>query len=235
MEFIKGFDEATGTVTALDTEYEGSMVFEPTKGTTKIKIIGTAACRFGNVLKVDLSKTEVDTIKTQAFEACYKLEEVILPESLITIGLNAFNHVNITSITIPKNVQHMDEGSWNQISSINCFIVDEENPFFMSESCFMYNKDQTTLVRAPAYVRRSSDIPNIQNIDTIGSFAFTSTDLQYFEATSKLSTIKIYSFHVTHNAIKVNLTLSQITVITSYSFSGCYAKEILLPGTVTKI
>lgn len=45
------------------------------------------------------------------FSGCTNLKEVILPESLVSIGTNCFeNCTSLTSITIPKNVTNIDGG-----------------------------------------------------------------------------------------------------------------------------
>ena len=56
-------------------------------------------------------------IETNAFAGCDNLRNVVLPESLTTLGLNVFTSPYITSITIPKNVTSMGSGYFYGVST----------------------------------------------------------------------------------------------------------------------
>ena len=90
-------------------------------------------------------------------------------------------------------------------------------------------------MRAPASVVKESDIPNFANINTIGCFAFTSTNLKSFVCTSNLRSLDIFSFHVTSNAEIIDLSRGRFKVIPMRCFCFTNVSEIILPKTVTKI
>lgn len=52
----------------------------------------------------------VTSIGDTAFALCSKLTTISLPDSLISIGKNAFMYSGLTSITIPKNITFISEG-----------------------------------------------------------------------------------------------------------------------------
>ena len=55
------------------------------------------------------------TIGKKAFDGCYQLRRVVLPERLISIGAYAFRECyGLTSITIPKNVESIGDFAFNQ-------------------------------------------------------------------------------------------------------------------------
>ena len=47
----------------------------------------------------------VEGISAKAFENCYSLEEITLPETLVTIGARAFCYSALTGIVIPDSVK----------------------------------------------------------------------------------------------------------------------------------
>lgn len=46
----------------------------------------------------------ISRIDTYAFYECYDLTSVLLPNHLVSIGLEAFGHTSISTITIPESV-----------------------------------------------------------------------------------------------------------------------------------
>ena len=129
----------------------------------------------------------------------------------------------------------MTDWAWNQCPNIKSFDVNSKNNKFSSQNGYLFDKDKTILYRAPASVQSEADIPNIANIKTIGSFAFTSTNMKSFTCTSKLSTLNYYSFHAMHNVEKIDLSRGTFKTIPSYCFCLTDASEVLLPKTVTTI
>ena len=87
--------------------------------------------------------------------------DVVIPETLggypvTTIDDFVFNSVqSIESLYIPKTlvnfgVESTNSGSFCYCARIKNYIVDEENPNFISENGIIYNKDKTVLVAYPA-------------------------------------------------------------------------------------
>ena len=235
MDFITSFDDSTGTVQTIDKNYDKKMVFTKDLNGSTLKIIKESACSRGKVTEIDMSNTEITTIRSYAFYSCSNLISVLFPLSLVEISDNSFLEAGLININIPKNVKIMSGFAWNQCPNIKCFTVDASNENFASDSCFIFNKEKTTLIRAPKTILSEKDIPNFDRLTTIGDFALTSTSIRYFTCTSNLTAMKRRAFHAMNNIIEINLTLGRFDTIYDNCFSGNSAKRIYLPSTVKTI
>ena len=234
-EFITEFEGETGTVKKFRLEYKGEMIFPKEFKEKVIKIIGESSCEYGNVTKIDMTATEITNIKDYAFGRCFNLQEIAFPSSLQEIGSNAFLNTNLTKISIGAKVSSMTGYAWNQISTIEIFSVDQENRHFSSDEGFLFNKDKTKLIRAPAKITSEKDIPNIEQITSIGEFAFTSTKLKSFKCTSMLNSLDEFAFHALYDIVEVDLSIGTFSVIPQNCFFWCDAAKISLPHTVKTI
>lgn len=92
-------------------------------------------------------------IDGRAFENCYNLTNIILPEDLEKIGYSAFgNCKQLTSIDIPKNVEFGGYAKeiFESCESLIAINVDINNQLYSSCEGIVLNKDQTELLCCPA-------------------------------------------------------------------------------------
>ena len=127
MTFISDFDSSTGTIKSFSKEINEIVFTESSFKGVKIKIIGEQAGSYRSLTKIDMKNTEIIEIKSAAFTQCTSLSEVSFPDSLISIGANAFCCANLTVVNIPANVKSMSGFAWNQIPYVSAFIVNESN------------------------------------------------------------------------------------------------------------
>ena len=96
------------------------------------------------------------------------LREIVLPEGLKTIGINAFYYArqltsvnlpsslvnmyyafcdcrNLTALQLPKNLEKF----YDYLPRLTALTVEAENPFFSTEDNILYNKDGTGLLYIP--------------------------------------------------------------------------------------
>ena len=234
MNFITEFDSTTGTIKAFDISFNDEMIFSEFHQNVLIKTIGEYSCQNGKVKKLNLKNTKIEKIAPYAFIRCNFLKKFIYPDSLITIGENAFLECSLTNIKIPKAVRYVNGFAFNS-QMITCFEVDELNSYFVSENCFWLNKQKTKLIRAPITLTQYYQIPNFSNLETIGCCALTDVNLQSFKATEKLNELETLSFHALSSIKKVDLSQSNIETIPYNCFWGCHAKEIILPYKIKNI
>ena len=60
-----------------------------------------------SLTRVDLGKTSITVIPDYAFSGCEELNTVTLPNTLTHIGYRAFNHNNLTSISLPASLEFL--------------------------------------------------------------------------------------------------------------------------------
>ena len=217
MNFSIQYSDNGKTISELDKNAE-IMVFDQLPN---VETIGVRACLEGKVRHLDLKKTSITKISSNAFGDCKNLSEIILPDSLVTIEPNAFLRTSPTIINIPAKVKSMSGYAWNQINTVQCFVVDSSNPFFYTEEGFLFNREKTTLVRAPCFFNTSSQIPNIDSISEIGVYCFTDVQITSFECNSNIKVIGERAFHVLKCLKYVDLSHSSVTNLSSYVFNDC--------------
>ena len=149
------------------------------------------------------------TIADQAFRYCSSLNEMDLPSSLESIGNYAFSYCGITSITIPENVQYIDNGIFEGCTSLQNIYVAEDNQTFCDIDGVLCNKQMSELIMFPS--KRSSYAVK-DGIRTIRDSAFA-------------------------NSMIADLTLpSSLETICKYAFDNCCGlTEITIPKNVTSI
>lgn len=113
-----------------------------------VKTLGTEAF-YGlwNATSIMLPDT-VTTIGNLAFGECFKLASFIIPESVTTLKNDVFE-CGFTTINIPKNVSHIDDGVFAYCTEIANFTVSSENQHFCAENGVLYDKNKTRLVAYP--------------------------------------------------------------------------------------
>ncbi len=78
------------------------------------------------------------------------LASIILPNSLETIGYQAFwNSAYLTEITLPPNYTDYDSSSFNRCQNMTAFYVADDNEEYAAIDGILYDKNLTTLIRAP--------------------------------------------------------------------------------------
>lgn len=90
----------------------------------------------------------VTNIADAVFNSCEKLESIFVPESITSIGRNAFNAESLESIS-----------------------VSAENANYSSEDGVFYNKDKTVLIRYPA-AKGDASFTTPQSVAAIEEYAF---------------------------------------------------------------
>jgi len=138
--------------------------------------------RCSNLKEIDLPN--ITTIEPYTFLDCVSLQSVTIPETVTTIRQGSFAHcAALTELHIPASVETFDtyQTLWD-LNSLTAFHVAPDNENYSSdENGFLYNKDQTKLIKIPAMYEGAYVMP-----DTI-----TSADHDVFLNCSKLTSVTI--------------------------------------------
>ena len=178
----------------------------------------------------------VKKIGNYAFESCYSLTSVTIPNSVITIGYSAFSSCfNLKYVTIPNSVTNIEDYAFqccydlgsvtigNSVTSIGADVfwacdslteinVLENNQHYSSINGVLFSKDKTVLIQYPEGKENSEyTIPNI----------VTSIDNNAFDSCSSLTEITIPN---------------SVTSIGDSAFENCVSlTEIIIPDSVISI
>ena len=223
------------TIVRISTDYIGDITLEPSYNDVTIKEIGANACKRGKLTCLDLRKTQIEIISSDAFIDCISLHQVYFCDSLVSIAKGAFGAAALTSIRITKNLVNFNAGAFNQAPYINAIEVDNENPTFCVKGRCLYRKCNNSLIIAPRNITSTNEIDDFEMITGIEEYAFTCSSLRSFIGTKNLSFLGINSFHVMKNISIVDLSNTMIEIIPRRTFMVCCASKIILPHTIKTI
>lgn len=221
---------------------------------TDVRTIGEYAFAGANLSSVLLSEN-LKEIGTSAFNGCKKLESIVLPNSVSTMGIWAFanctslssvtlseklgelksnvfrNCKNLREIHIGKELNTIDGDAFYDCTSIMSFSVDEQSPFFTQDGGVLYTKDMSVLKIFPmALYVNEFRIPN--GVMTIGEYAFENNkNIKKIVLPESVTRIETSAFNRT--AIQsINLP-SKLTEIQMWAFANCKELEsVILPESI---
>ncbi|MDE7104964.1 MAG: leucine-rich repeat domain-containing protein [Ruminococcus sp.] len=191
------------TAEAYDAEEEYLALNPITSGDYEYAIIDGEACiafctSINDTVNVpdDIDGYKVTSIYRNAFYAC-EAKNIILPETVKSIGENAFSSV-VESITIPGGCTTIDgdEPFLNCSSLKEINVTENGDGTFSSESGVLYNKDKTILL---AYPVQKSD--------------------KSFTVPKSVTEIGLSSF--CYNEYLEDIDLSNTKIIGNYAFEAC--------------
>ena len=191
---------------------------------------------FTRPIKQIIIENGITRIGNCAFQGCGSLTSTTLdiPNSVISIGEQAFYGCNLTAITLPNSVTHIEAKAFYGCSSLKkinipgntinigeqafylCSNMEEikvelENMNYKDLDGVLYSKDGSTLLQFPLAKSTSYDIVN---------------------GTTRIND---YAFDGCKNIVSVNIP-NTITTIGNYAFSSCSnLTSIIIPNSVTYI
>lgn len=217
----------------------------------------------GNVTIVDevgknyKIKDGTTVIADRAFAECSKLAKITMPDSLLTIGNDAFSMNNLSEVTIPDSVTYIGSGAFSFNEDLNSITIGK-NVKCIGSDAFDYtayyfeesNWENSVLYIGDYLVNGylqyeheekakesypSGDYTVKDGTRVIADQAFWDCeDLTSVTMPDSVITIGQYAF-ACEKLSKVILS-SGLTYIGMHAFEGCkYLKEITIPQSVTQI
>lgn len=89
------------------------------------------------------------TVKGLIFGVFKNVTGITIPEGYTTIGINVFQHSQITTLNIPASVTTIERGSFMGVDKLQSITVNPANPNFTAENGVLYNKTKTELICYP--------------------------------------------------------------------------------------
>ena len=186
------------------------------------KVLANQFREFTNLTEVILPDT-ITTIGEIAFYGCTKLETINLPDEITSIGAFAFgNCESLTNMQIPSMVTSIEQYTFS--GCVDLANIEMLSAVTSIGNYAFYNCQSLTTIEIP------------QTVTQIGTAAFAYCErLTTIEMPEGVTTIKANTFNRCTSLVSVKIP-ETVTSIEQYAFYHCEAlEEIKIPSGVTSI
>ena len=187
----------------------------------------------------------VKEIGEAAFYECASIENVILPEGIVSIGKSAFSDCDeLVSITLPKTLQKIGDKAFAYSSELKSISIPEGVTIIGTETFrYCYSLENVVLpdsvIEIGLYAFCYCDIVEIDlpnKLEIIGDHAFyLCKKLQEITIPETVSKIGKYAFWDCESLTKISIE-DGVKAIDPYAFYGCTAlTDISIPNSIESI
>lgn len=172
----------------------------------------------------------VTSIAWGAFEFCYNVTSVTIPNGVKSIGDGAFAYcVALKSVTIPESVTSIGEYLFENCSSLTTINVNSNNKYFSSKDGILFDKNKTKIIAYPAGITKTSYVipDSVTNIAE-GAFYWCS-NLKNVTIPNTVQNVGGFAFFGCKNLVNITIPNS-VTSIGDKAF-GYYAYYDIESGT----
>lgn len=155
----------------------------------------------------------VRNIGEGAFQGCYKLEGLELPEGVETIGPNA---LYAESVYIPGTVKYIDDSAFSSYRIKNIVLADN-NEYYCIENDTLFDKEKTILYRS---CNKQEYITIPDTVTKICNRAFYNSPVKTINIPRSVREIGTEAFMSCTELVEVSLPKS-ITTLGERTFGGC--------------
>ena len=150
------------------------------------------------------------TIGGEAFSDCTSLRHITLPNSLQLISGKAFKGcTSLSELTLPDSLRDIGSQVFNKCKSLSLIKINESNPYLSTDGKAIFNKD--------------------------GSILYTAIPLTKYVVPSTVKTLKDYAFHSQTDLASITLN-EGLLGIGYFSFGECTSLHtITLPSSLSKL
>ena len=168
---------------------------------------------------------------TNALYKCMNLTEVVLPDSVTTIGRLAFGScTRLMTLSIPNSVTNIHGQAFYRCYRLESFSVAPDNKIFSSQDGLLLSKDRTVLIQG---ISGRVDIPPC--VVRIGDCAFYNGSLTEVTIPSSVTNIGQNAFFEC-NSLRNVVIPDSVTKIENWTFNRCSGlTSVSLPNSVMHI
>ncbi len=199
-------------------ETEGEIVVRD--GTVKIVSGAFDDCyRISSVILPD----SLEEIPSMAFISCRDMKEITIPDKVKKLDLHSFAN-DIEIINIGKGVEEIIPYGMDNVKELN---VHKDNKAYSSENCVLYNKDKTVLIQSLDNVSEEYTLP--LSVTEIGEEAFNSSSYKTVNLHDGVK--KIHAGAFTYAKCEKEYVRG-CTYVGKYFISGNAEKLVVREGTL---
>ena len=192
---------------------------------------------------LNIAEVNITALPTQAFYKSTNVENLILPNTLTTIGEEMFYHSALKTIVIPESVETIERAAFCGCENLSSFEIPARVKT-IEEEVFCYCRSLTS-IEIPANVKTIGDgafsmsaltsikIPT--NVETIGNEAFSDCEsLTSIEILANVKTIGNNVFSLCKSLKTVDMSAcTQVETIGEYAFYEDSKLRLFKIGTET--
>ena len=172
-------------------------------------------------------ESQLESIVDLAFYECTSLAEIDLPDTLTSIGTEAFYSSGLTSITIPAGVNYLGRSVFKNCAALESVVIGDNSQLEIIDEAMFYQ----------CIALESIDFGENSKISSIGTYAFGGcTALTTISIPDCVTVIHNYAFDgdekITVSPIGEG---SQLQTIGNYAFRGCQFPISIFPTGLTSI
>lgn len=162
---------------------------------TEIAANGFASSQCESIifLRDNFGKHLITSIGQSAFMNCKKLKNIEIPESVNTIGGNAFSFCSLESIEIPANVANIIGNPFMRCDYLTSISVSSNNSFYKVDGNCLIEIATNRLIKG----LDTGVIPNY--VTSIGRYAFAGTKIDNIIIPASVIRINGYAFSFCYN------------------------------------
>lgn len=166
------------------------------------------------------------TIGGEAFSDCTSLRHITLPNSLQLISGKAFSGcTSLSELTLPDSLHYIGSQVFNKCKSLSLIKINESNPYLSTDGKAIFNKDGSILYTAIPLTKYV--VPS--TVKTLKDDAFYSqTDLASITLNEGLLEIGYFSFGECTSLHTITLPSSLSKLPLNSGLSTCYSLESIL-------
>ena len=151
--------------------YSHGLAYMPTAEGCEVVGMGSCTDRRVIIPSVSPDGDRVTSIGDRAFAGVSVIGDVVLPDSLLTVGRNAFKGSGITSVEIGGSVLEIGEGAFAECLSLSAITVSSANALYCSVDGVLFDREMSTVICYPSGRAGSSyELP--ASVNKIGPMSF---------------------------------------------------------------
>ncbi len=180
------------------------------------------------------NNSQCSTISYRTFQECTALSEIELPDSVVSIGEQAFYRSGLVSVNLGSNISELGDGVFSACHSLNNISISNENLYYASYDGVLYDAGCTRLLFYPA--AKAGSYTTASTTEKIGGYAFAEAyKLDGIVLNEGLTEIEKYAFLSCEKLSSIELP-STLETIGLSSFEGCKGlNQMLIPKETVSI